>query len=126
MNVLLLLPEDLRARSQSDREVVLALADALAAADLLEAQGLACAAWEGWVRDRDGGHFQHSGFPGRAGVEREAGQAWPGHVRASWDAARGALRADQARWDSGWTWPGEQLYFRLQVAAEPAQAAGEP
>jgi hypothetical protein len=117
--VIALLPEDLRARSQSDREIVLALDDALAAAGLLEQQGFACAGWEGWVRDRDGGHFQHSGFPGHPGVRFEPGQDWTAHVGASWAQARETMQADQARWDSGWTWPGEKLFFRLQPAAKP-------
>lgn len=113
-----LLPEDLRARSQSDQEIVLALDDALAAADLLEKLGWACEGWQGWVRDRDGGHFEHSGFPGQPGLAQEPGQGRSEHVRASWERARETIRADQARWDSGWTWPGEKLFFHLRVAAE--------
>ena len=116
--MLSLLPQDLRSRSQSDREIVLGLDDALAASQVLEAQGVSCAAWEGWVRDRDGGHFQHAGFPGAEGAPRQPAQPWSDHVRASWEAARAAMRADQARWNSGWTWPGEALFFLLRLATE--------
>ena len=108
-----------RGRSGSEHDLVLAFAEALETAAMLESQGVACAGWEGCVRDRDGEHFQHSGFPGELARARPAGEPWADHVRASWEAAREGFRKDQARWDSGWTWPGEKLFFRIRLGSGP-------
>lgn len=49
-----LLPMELRQLSISQREVVLPMAAALKAIDLLESQGRQVLGWEGWVKDVHG------------------------------------------------------------------------
>lgn len=48
------LPSDLSQKSISNREVVLPLADALHAIDILESAGFHILGWEGWVKCADG------------------------------------------------------------------------
>ena len=65
------LSDQLRAKSASDREIVLPFADALRAIDLLQQKGARGVAWEGWIRDsvRLGHSARHQGTVGYFAVE---------------------------------------------------------
>ena len=62
MSQLDLLPERLRVKSVSSREIVLPLPEALAALDWLEARGARVLGWEGWVKTSEG-HVGHGSAP---------------------------------------------------------------
>jgi len=54
MTQLDLLPQNLRSKSISPREIVLPLPEVLEALDLLESHGIQILGWEGWVKDGQG------------------------------------------------------------------------
>ncbi len=104
-----LLPADLAARSLSDREIVLAYADALAAIDRLASAGHRILAWEGWLRWPDGrvGHSgEHQGTADLSGMTASQAALF----------CRETIELAQAAWDRVPEVPGASLYFCITVA----------
>src|SRR4051794_38769767 len=89
------LPQELRARSINDQEIVLNYEDVQQAVNLLEAANWALLGWEGLLRFADGG----IGFAGPlADIGREEGEAWDDYVRRSAALCRTTIQEAEQRW----------------------------
>lgn len=103
-----LLPAELAARSLSEREIVLAHADAMAAIDHLASAGRRILAWEGWLRWPDGrvGHSgEHQGTVDLSGMTASEAAAF----------CRETIALTQAAWDRAPEVPGATLYFCITI-----------
>jgi hypothetical protein len=90
-----LLPEELRARSINDQEIVLSYSDVHQAIDILEATNWALLGCEGWLHFADG----MNGFAYLYDdVSREEGEAWDAFVRRSAAVCRAGIREAEQRW----------------------------
>ena len=107
---LALLPERLRETSISQQEIVLPMAEALEAIDLLESQGVLILGWEGWVKDTQGrvGH-------GSAPQGTESLQDLSAHEAA--ELCRATIPADAEQWAQDNPGSTDALYFCITVRA---------
>jgi hypothetical protein len=97
MNDVELLPQELRARSIDQREIVLNYTDVQQAIDLLEAARWACLGWEGWLHYADGTNGFAWEFPGPA-VDPEPEEPWDVYVHRSASLCRATIEDAQQRW----------------------------
>src|SRR5688572_27535162 len=111
MSQLALLPEHLRDLSISQREIVLPLAAALEAIDLLEADGIYILGWEGWVKDETGKHG-HGTAP--QGWSADAAKQ---SIHEAAQLCRSTIPADAAQWDEDNPVTTDQLHFCITVRA---------
>jgi len=103
-----LLPNDLAQRSLSTRDIVLTLADAERAIELLGKSGRRLEAWEGWVRFPDGTRTRSLRHPGSFVLPTDGTRA----AAVTLDSIRKA----QSVWDRAPEYPGASLYYSLTVA----------
>jgi hypothetical protein len=103
-----LLPNDLAERSISTRDIVLALADAERAIEVLGRSGRRLEAWEGWVRFPDGTRTRSLRHPGSFVLPADGTRA----AAVTLDSIRKA----QSVWDRSPEYPGASLYYCLTVA----------
>lgn len=127
MSELDLLPEPIRVRSISDREIVLPLDAALSAIDYLTEQNIAILGWEGWILTPDG-RMGHAYWPHRRADGSVTRGIWhdsypppvyndrTGYVREVAVLARAHLVHAQRLWDEDSGWPGAILHFCLTLA----------
>jgi hypothetical protein len=95
MDDLNFLPEELRARSINDQEIILNYEDVRQAIDLLEAANWALLGWEGCLHYPDG----HIGFAWQwEDIDREEGEMWDAYVRRSAAICRATIGEAQQRW----------------------------
>jgi hypothetical protein len=106
MDDILLLPEDLRRKSLSEREIVLIYDDALQALDILESAGWAILGWEPWLKLPSGAHV-HPTMGGD--FHQEATEDWTTYVHRSIQLCRRVMKEEQQRWDQGTFWSQEPL-----------------
>ncbi len=112
-----LLPEALRSKSLSDREIVLPYQEAFQALDILVAAQWALLGWEGWEKDAKG-HRGHSSIMGTMCIEQESGEKWEDYVQRSAHFCRETIEADQDRWNRECTDSSRTLYFCLTATAK--------
>ena len=91
MSALELLPARIAEKSISREEIVLPMAEALEAIDLLEAKGLLILGWEGCVKTADGGVGHGSAPQGTMSLESLS-------VEAAAQYCRETIQQDAARW----------------------------
>ena len=108
MSDLELLPDDLAQRSLSTRDIVLTLADAERAIELLGKSGRRLEAWEGWVRFPDGTRTRSLRHPGSFVLPTDGTRAAVVTVDS--------IRKAQSVWDRSPEYPGASLYYCLTVA----------
>ena len=108
MSDLSLLPHDLAERSLSNREIVLALADAERAIEHFSKGGRRLEGWEGWVKFGDGSRTHSLRHPGSFVLPIDAARAAAVTLES--------IRKAQAAWDRTPEYPGAALYFCLTVA----------
>lgn len=108
MSDLELLPNDLAQRSLSTREIVLTLADAEHAIELLGKAGRRLEGWEGWVRFPDGTRTRSLRHPGSFVLPTDGTRAAA--------VAVDSIRRAQSVWDRSPEYPGASLYYCLTVA----------
>ena len=105
-----LLPQVLKNRSLSPREIVLTYQDALQALDILVAVGWACLGWEGWLNYPDGKHG-FAPIPPGPDVERGRDEDWGLFVARSARLCKESIAHAQHSWEQSSPVPGAQLYF---------------
>jgi hypothetical protein len=122
MNDLLLISDELRRLSQSDREIVLPYDAALRATGELERAGVAVIGWEGWLILPD--HRRtHSQFQGTTEIVREPTETWPSYVARCAETC-GRMRQTWSAFPASSEAAIGQLLFCLSIAAaEPRGAA---
>ena len=108
MSPLAYLPNRVAGKSISSREIVLPLAEALEAINLLESRGLLILGWEGWIKTADG-RVGHGSAP--QGTTSLAGL--PVSEAADW--CRRTIREEAATWTSEHPGTTDKLYFCLTV-----------
>jgi hypothetical protein len=107
-----LLPETVRSKSLSDREIVLPYQEALQALDILVMADWALLGWEGWEKDAEG-HRGHSHIMGTMCIEQEPDEQWEDYVQRSARFCRETIEADQDRWNREYMNSSRTLYFCL-------------
>ena len=108
MSELGLLPTRIAEKSISPREIVLPMAEALEAIDLLEAKGLLILGWEGWVKTADGRVGHGSAPQGTVSLEELS-------VQAAAHYCRETIRKDAARWAADHPKTTDVLHFCITV-----------
>ncbi len=112
MNAHDVLPEGMRARSLSDREIVLSYDDALRVLDLLVDSSWALLGWEGWVRTRQGvGH--HGDYQGAVSIDRKRGEEWNAYVQRGAEFGCVTIKQAQQRWEEDPKSADKELFFCL-------------
>ena len=119
-----LLPEALRSKSLSDREIVLPYQEALQALDILTAAGWAFLGWEGWEKDAKG-QVGHAYIMGTASIEQEPDETWEDYLQRSARFCRQTIEADQERWKKERGNTSRMLYFCLTTTAQLAATSRE-
>ena len=108
MSQLNLLPKRLRDVSISQREIVLPLAEALEAIDLLESQHMQILGWEGWVKDTQG-RVGHGSAPQGTGSLQDLS------VHEAAQLCRATIPADAAQWAQDNPDSTDELHFCITV-----------
>jgi hypothetical protein len=103
------LPQDILSKSLSERELVLALADAERAIEHIGKNGRRLEAWEGWVKFADGSRTHSLRHPGSFVLPSDAARAASVTLES--------IRKAQSVWDRAPEYPGAALYFCLTVAS---------
>ena len=110
MSQLDLLPKRLREASISQREIVLPMAEALEAVDLLESKGVQILGWEGWVKDAQG-RVGHGSAPQGTGSLQYLS------VHEAAQLCRTTIPADAAQWTQDDPGSTDALHFCITVRA---------
>jgi hypothetical protein len=110
MSQLELLPKRLREASISSCEIVLPMAEALEAIDLLESQGLQILGWEGWVRDSQG-RVGHGSAPQGTGSLQDLS------AQEAAQLCRATIPAGAAQWVQDNPGSTDALHFCITVRA---------
>jgi hypothetical protein len=103
-----LLPERFRQISISPRELVVPVADAFEAIDLLESKGAFILGWEGWVKYPDGRMGHGSAPQGTCSLETLS-------LQESAEQCRQTIRVDAARWEKNDRGTNEKLHICITV-----------
>lgn len=112
-----LLPDAMRARSLSDREVVLSHDDALKALDILLEAGWAFLAWEGWGKYNDG-TIGHCDYQGTVGIEKKADESWSDYAKRGYDFVKETIEQDYKDWEKSEHVKEYELYFCITAVSE--------
>lgn len=115
MDDLLLLPDELRRQSLSDREIVLPYDAAVRAVLALQRAGCAVIGWEGWLLLHDR-RRTHSRFQGTTDLVREEAESWPTFVDRSAAFCLRTMAEDWATFPASAEAARGQLFFCLSVA----------
>jgi len=110
MKALALLPAELASHSISHREIVLPLAEALQAINILESKGILILGWEGWVKDRVG-RIGHGSAPQGTGSLQSLS------VEEAAAVCRQTIPQDAAQWDAENPGTTDELHFCITVRA---------
>ncbi len=110
-----IMPEDLRARSLSKREIILGYDDALRAIDILIEARWAILGWEGLVRYPDGRIVHSAKFQGTGSITQMQDEPWDLYVLKSAEFCRTTICEDHERWRQSPEHPDADLYFCLTV-----------
>jgi hypothetical protein len=97
-DAMFLLPEDLRRKSLSRREIVLVYEDALEALDILELAGWAVLGWEPWLKLPEGSHM-HPIMGGD--FQRATLETWTTYVQRAAQLCRQVMKEEQHNWAQG-------------------------
>ena len=110
MSKLDLLPKRLKDVSISQREIVLPMAEALEAIDLLESRGMQILGWEGWVKDIQG-RVGHGSAPQGTGSLQELS------VQEAANLCRATIPAHATQWAHDNPGSTDALHFCITVRA---------
>ena len=110
-----LLPPRLAAASLSQREIVLAHADALQAIDHLTAGGHRVFCWEGWLRYGDGACGHSARHQGTIEVTRDPNETFAASAARSVAAVRETMAKCHEEWNREPEVQNGILYFCLSV-----------
>jgi hypothetical protein len=123
MEVIEVLPDDLRARSLSNRDIILAYDDALAAIDHLLAHRWAILGWRGWIRFPDGRIDSSLRHQGTSPILREKTESWDEYMQGSAAFCRETMRIDQNGEQRRPEIAAGTLYFGLDAMSEEEGSA---
>ena len=114
------LPAELSSKSISDGEVVLPLAEALLAINILEAAGFQILGWEGWVKGTDGrvGHGSAGRYSSASLEKLSLGEA----ARVT----RHGIVEDAASWNAANAGTTDLLHFCITARPNPSLNADVP
>jgi hypothetical protein len=103
-----LLPAGINEQSISSNELVLPLAEALAAVDAFEAGNIHVLSWEGWVKTPDGS-IGHGNAPQGTGCLESLS------VRKAAELCKTTMVQEAAIWERKFGATGKQLHFCITV-----------
>ena len=112
------LPDELKSRSLSSKEIVLKFEDALLAIDTLIKANLAILGWEGWLKYADGRIGHSLIFQGTISIDRDKDEPWELYVLRSAEFCRNTIKQDQQIWDKKPEFPDATLYYCITAVTE--------
>ena len=112
------LPTELRKKSLSEREIVLAYDDALLAIDYLIKNRWAMLGWDGWILLPDGKVTASLQHQGTCTIFKEKGETWEEYVQSSAEFCKEIMEISQRSWDHRPEVEGGVLYFCLSAIHE--------
>mgnify|MGYP007022289096 CR=1 FL=1 len=115
-----LLPKELKARSVSQREIVLAYDDALKALDIIIQSDWAFLGWEAWLKYPDGkvGHIED--YQGTVSIEQEKDETWNDYKKRGYDFVKKTIIQDQLKWEKDPRSNDHQLFFCITPISSKA------
>ncbi len=120
MEAIDLLPDELKVKSLSRKEVILSYEDVIKAINNYSNNNWVVLNWEGWIKYSEGKHGHSRNYRGILDIIKEKSESWDSFVKRAAIHCISTIKQAQKLWHSKPEYPGAMLYFCITAVEKPA------